>query len=233
MARYRKKPVEIEAIPVAEVLSHIFGNAVPWPDWAQEALDSGQISLHADRGDQVEIVTMEGAMLGSTGDWLIRGVKGELYPCKPDIFESTYTPVDLPDTPEEAWRGEPPAEGTRRWHILQAIEAYEGRLLQLDDLQPLELADEIEGALLSAAAQPETTESGATREAIATVSRALDELGTSWRNDWNDFDGRTLRVQLETATALIDRALKGEDVLDEAKELLDPEEGFVFNREFD
>lgn len=39
------------------------------------------------------ITTLEGAMSASPGDWIIRGVKGEFYPCKPDIFESTYEPV--------------------------------------------------------------------------------------------------------------------------------------------
>ena len=93
MARFRKKPVEIEALPVQEVLSHLFGNAVEWSDWAQKAIDEGVVQVHADRSDQIDVVTAEGTMLGDTGDWLIRGVKGELYPCKPDIFEATYEAV--------------------------------------------------------------------------------------------------------------------------------------------
>jgi len=40
--------------------------------------------------DDTPIYTLEGTMLGRKGDWLIRGVNGELYPCKPDIFEKTY-----------------------------------------------------------------------------------------------------------------------------------------------
>ena len=43
---------------------------------------------------RVEIETLEGTMVGEVGDWLITGVKGEHYPCKPDIFEQTYEPVD-------------------------------------------------------------------------------------------------------------------------------------------
>ena len=42
---------------------------------------------------RVEIETLEGTMVGNVGDWLIRGVGGEFYPCKPDIFEKTYEPV--------------------------------------------------------------------------------------------------------------------------------------------
>jgi hypothetical protein len=44
--------------------------------------------------EQVEIKTLEGTMVGEPGDWLITGVKGEQYPCKPDIFEATYEPVE-------------------------------------------------------------------------------------------------------------------------------------------
>lgn len=45
--------------------------------------------------DQLWIGTLEGNMIASAGDWIIRGVKGELYPCKPDIFAATYEPVAL------------------------------------------------------------------------------------------------------------------------------------------
>lgn len=44
--------------------------------------------------ERVEIATLEGVMVGNPGDWLITGVKGEQYPCKPDIFEATYEPVN-------------------------------------------------------------------------------------------------------------------------------------------
>lgn len=42
------------------------------------------------QGDGIAIVTLEGTMRADVGDWIIRGVQGELYPCKPDIFEATY-----------------------------------------------------------------------------------------------------------------------------------------------
>ena len=44
-------------------------------------------------GSELMVGTLEGTMTGKLGDWLIRGVKGELYPCKPDIFAATYEPV--------------------------------------------------------------------------------------------------------------------------------------------
>lgn len=75
MARFRKKPVVIEAFrpDVDEP-----------PKWA---LRSDAI-LHS--MDGISIVTLEGTMLVSPGDWIIRGVNGEIYPCKPDIFAKTY-----------------------------------------------------------------------------------------------------------------------------------------------
>ena len=43
---------------------------------------------------EMEIETLEGTMKADKGDWIIRGVKGELYPCKPDVFEMTYEKVE-------------------------------------------------------------------------------------------------------------------------------------------
>lgn len=42
----------------------------------------------------MQISTLEGVMQANPGDWIITGVKGEMYPCKPDIFEATYEPAD-------------------------------------------------------------------------------------------------------------------------------------------
>ena len=89
MARFRKKPVVIEAIPVAEVLS--IPSAALLPRWLQLALDAGNFFVV---GEHVRIRTLEGSMIGEKDDWIIRGVQGELYPCKPDIFAATYEPAE-------------------------------------------------------------------------------------------------------------------------------------------
>lgn len=86
MARFRKKPVEIEAfqLPMSEV--HM-------PGW----ISSGAVAFTKGDDGRVHaaaIKTLEGVMLADYGDWIIRGVKGELYPCKPDIFEATYEKVE-------------------------------------------------------------------------------------------------------------------------------------------
>ncbi len=76
--KYRKKPVEIEAIC--------------WEGDVKEVLEFvGDQSVGFD-GEKVVISTLEGTMTADMGDWLIRGVAGELYPCKPEIFARTYEP---------------------------------------------------------------------------------------------------------------------------------------------
>lgn len=86
MPLFRKKPVVIEA--------HRIG-IDNWPDAAWDAVTRNDIILHRIGGPSgyIEIKTLEGVMRGNHGDWLIRGVNGEFYPCKPDIFEATYEPV--------------------------------------------------------------------------------------------------------------------------------------------
>ena len=92
--KFRKKPVVIEAFQMTE--ERRASNA-DWPEWMHQAwqLDrEAPGSLHPTEegaGDgTLSIGTLEGPHLVSWGDWIIRGVKGELYPCKPDIFEATY-----------------------------------------------------------------------------------------------------------------------------------------------
>jgi len=95
--KYRKKPVVIVAHKVGDT---------GWPNEIWEGVMHGDITLHLDKIRQettgyVEIKTLEGAMRGNVGDYIIRGVKGEFYPCKPDIFEATYEPVEEPANNEE------------------------------------------------------------------------------------------------------------------------------------
>ena len=79
--RYRKKPVVIEAIQLVPGCGvKIFGIDVD--------LDNMGLRLC------MYIKTLEGTMTADEGDWIIKGVKGEFYPCKPDIFEQTYEKVN-------------------------------------------------------------------------------------------------------------------------------------------
>lgn len=80
---YRKKPVVIQAWQITPELFEEF--------FAGKRLDLAGVTFHLDQtGQHVTIKTLEGSMRGELGDWIIRGVKGELYPCKPDVFAATY-----------------------------------------------------------------------------------------------------------------------------------------------
>ncbi len=86
MAKFRKKPVVIEAVQWLNKKIVV----PPGPEWFLEAEQRGIVCL---AGTSLFIKTLEGEMEAKPGDWIIRGVKGEIYPCKPDIFEATHDPT--------------------------------------------------------------------------------------------------------------------------------------------
>lgn len=87
MARYRKKPVEIEAMLWDGEVRKDHPVAV----WIRE--NGGQYTYTPGPKQALGIETLEGTMLATAGDMIIRGVQGEFYPCKPDIFAATYEEV--------------------------------------------------------------------------------------------------------------------------------------------
>ena len=97
--KFRKKPVEIEAFQMTRERR---SDNRDWPNWLNEAWnrdwpEPGAVSCEdfpaSDGHDRLVISTLEGVHTVSWDDWIICGVQGELYPCKPDIFEATYDPV--------------------------------------------------------------------------------------------------------------------------------------------
>lgn len=99
MPKFRKKPVEIEAYQLDGRIT----NQPPF--WLWQAINRGEVTHPAGEPLSCVIRTLEGEMTAHEGDWIIQGVKGEIYPCKPDIFEATYEPV-APTRNDEAARGE-------------------------------------------------------------------------------------------------------------------------------
>lgn len=111
---FRKKPVVIEAWQ----FKGIPNKEGPPPEWLMAAVNSafddgekvpgttltvgGVVSNFRDQ--RLDIGTLEGVMKANVGDWIIRGVKGELSPCKPDIFAATYEAVDVVATGEQGSR---------------------------------------------------------------------------------------------------------------------------------
>lgn len=113
MPKFRKKQVVIEAWQWSGKVDY----RNPPPDWlpwvfapmASEAATRACVEVGEIRRYEnfLHIGTLEGVMACAPNDWIIRGIKGELYPCKPDIFAATYEAVDPVDLPfvEEATRG--------------------------------------------------------------------------------------------------------------------------------
>lgn len=94
--KYRKKPVEIEAIRMIKDSNGIV-RVNEWTEWWDEAVSLGltRTDTNEETGELCFIIkTLEGEHRADIGDYIIQGVKGELYPCKPDIFEQTYEAVE-------------------------------------------------------------------------------------------------------------------------------------------
>ena len=98
MPKFRKRPIEIEAFQLTHESRE---SNVDWPEWMNRAWNmdepvEGALYCEYGIGDgPLFITTLEGVMRVDFGDWIIQGVKGELYSCKDDIFRLTYEPLDL------------------------------------------------------------------------------------------------------------------------------------------
>ena len=96
--RFRKKPIVIEAFQMTKERRM---DNIEWPEWLNEAWNKEEgedgalfrMNKEAEMPDILCIQTLEGIHIINWGDWIIQGVKGEIYPCKPDIFEQTYEEV--------------------------------------------------------------------------------------------------------------------------------------------
>lgn len=103
MGTYRKKPVEIEAVQLLwenwDAVCALWGPGEGFPDGTSGCYvnpDTGAVSDKPETDEFVlgmQIGTLEGVMTAVEGDWIIKGLKGEFYPCKPDIFEASYEAV--------------------------------------------------------------------------------------------------------------------------------------------
>jgi hypothetical protein len=91
MAKYRKKPVVVEAFKWTGDL-----NEEAYPEWCIAAMERQDVVIMYPGSPNavMRIHTLEGVHDAQLGDFIIRGVRGELYPCKPDIFAATYESVD-------------------------------------------------------------------------------------------------------------------------------------------
>lgn len=103
MPTFRKKPITIEAVQLLdenwdEICEHAgVGLPVNLNPYGVRMGRYGEITAGVEGEGRLGLVipTLEGAFIANEGDWIIKGVQGEIYPCKPDIFEQTYEPVDV------------------------------------------------------------------------------------------------------------------------------------------
>lgn len=98
--KFMKKPVVIEAMQLVGSNIDMYGvylwveeNTQGSFDPLADTVPASGVSIDPATGFML-IATLEGIMTAKPGDWVIRGVQGEFYPCKPDIFEATYEPVE-------------------------------------------------------------------------------------------------------------------------------------------
>lgn len=90
MNKFRKKPVVIEAVQF-----NCMEDYLKIVDWMKACGDTSALAGEVRYSTPLMLFqTLEGTMAANPGDWIIRGVQGEFYPCKPDIFSATYEPVE-------------------------------------------------------------------------------------------------------------------------------------------
>lgn len=90
MPKFRKKPVVIEAV---QFVGTIESRTNVLDFTGLNAENAKTIYWRDANGGEIVIRTLEGDLIASEGDWIIRGIKGEVYPCEPDIFAATYEPA--------------------------------------------------------------------------------------------------------------------------------------------
>jgi len=88
---YRKKPVVVRAFQLEACEFKAL------PGWIRQHSRLRYTENDQNMVTEIYIDTLEGSMCAEIGDWIIQGIKGELYPCKPDIFAATYEKVDVAD----------------------------------------------------------------------------------------------------------------------------------------
>jgi len=168
--QYRKKPVVIEAIQWPGTK---FESAPP--QWFRDAMyaDPGTPGFVIRIGDRILIETLEGQVWAQPGDWIIRGVKGELYPCKPDIFAATYEPAAL--------AAQPAAPVVPEGYVLVPSEPTEAMVHAAEDLPAPRMFGKVYRAMLAASPQVEVAPQA---EQVAKKVLTDEQIIAAWDAQW-------------------------------------------------
>ena len=235
---FRKKPVIIQAFQMTQ--ARRMDNS-DWPEWLHRAWNGGRneagtlqrADMAAQMPDILEIVTLEGNHRVSWGDWIIRGVQGELYPCKPDVFEATYEPAHRRATPADDLRallarvpsalsnafgaGIEEREGgsaRRQAKLMEPVDALREEIRaalsqKAGDEQPAAPADDLRAALI-AAIKPQLSEGiGAILRKFCDSPAAV--VARDYLHRMPDSDWETLTYMLAEAAADATLSQKGGD----------------------
>lgn len=130
MAKYIKKPIEVEAFKWMKGRNEVF------PEWMKDAIKYGTVvipnipyCINKYGYEVMEINTPEGVMIANQGDYIIKGIQGEIYPCKANIFEQTYDRVE---------EGKFNIKQIHPYHIIHYIKQSESEFgLQPKDLESM------------------------------------------------------------------------------------------------
>ncbi len=191
--RFTKKPVTIEAI---QWTRKNLRAAITFTDGPPDtrSMHAGMAwEAYADlvARDGLKIYTLEGKMLANVGDWIIRGVKGEYYPCKPDIFEATYSPAAQVEALSAAQAGVPdgyalvPKESTAamQWAFARAETHYRDGIGRAHPMDNVSAFKSQYAAMLAAAPQPQApAQEPASDSSIKLAEMLLSDCGHSSNN---------------------------------------------------
>jgi len=197
--KFRKKPVVIEAV-------HWLGSSSQFEtvlDWASKAKLPME---HRPDDGVIFITTLEGVMCAARGDWIIKGVKGEIYPCKPDIFAATYEPAASPAPPDDV---EAVAQRDYRQTVDRLNRTGDGEMALADLINRLRAGETCSGNEPGLSVLQRAANDAA---ALLTTCRAPDEAAerriVEWLRGHEAAEGRIVEEQDLTHTiAVISQAL--------------------------
>jgi hypothetical protein len=176
--RFRKRPVVIEAVQwTGNNLAEVLGFTGKHPSWGQWFSSFEEYEARVrDDGGLFKIMTMEGTMSAGPGDWIIRGVQGEHYPCKPEIFDATYEAEAL------ATRADAPRYG----HDAKALEVAQ-RIALMWGEDRSQFVAKIQVAVLEAMQFAAPSLDGITTQGGEVAGWMWEERGydDSWKWQWD------------------------------------------------
>jgi hypothetical protein len=166
--KFRKRPVTVE-VWRNEPMSAM-------PEWVAEKMVRVE-------GGAISLFTLEGTMRADVGDWVVRGVKGEVYPVKPDIFEKTYEPGE-PEVPQPIPADAPP----KRRYLVEIANAAIERCAQVAQAGAFRTTQELAAAIRKLKDEPQI-DRNIIHPGSPDAPGPFPEEGDSWERDYGEPQG--------------------------------------------